>query len=122
MQDSIFLGIGIQSYEGGLNDLMGARRSVKALGSWALSQGYRTQILTDEKGLVNSATVGDVLHALLGDGGQHRIIVAFAGHGMRRDGAEEFWLLSRWKDADGAIDIGRFRDPSELIDPNKLLS
>ena len=120
MKNGVFLGIGIQSYEGGLSDLLGARHSAICLGAWAAAQGYTTKVLTDEEGALEMNAITDTMHELLGDGGQSRIIVAFAGHGMRRDGTEEYWLLSNWKAADGAINMARFRERLRTYRPKQI--
>jgi len=112
MSDRVFLAIGIYDTHG-LPKLKGAIPSAKALYNWALTQDYDADIVTDENGKVTADRVRDSLEALLGQGGHDRVLISFAGHGLTRNGTEDLWLLSDWRNAPGAIDHAKLRQRIE---------
>jgi len=108
---NVFISIGIEYKESGtLRRLKGAVPSAEALHSWAESQEYASKCITDKETDVTAGRVRDAIESLIGQGGQERVIIAFAGHGLIRDGAEELWLLNDWQAAIGAINHSRLRE------------
>lgn len=108
MPDKIFLAIAVE-YTYSLPRLKGAIPSAKALYNWALTQDYQADIVTDEDEPVTTQRVKNALQTLLGQGGQDRIIISFAGHGITQNGTEDLWLLSDWLKTPGAIDHAKMR-------------
>lgn len=92
----VFVAIAVARPDG-LEEVRGAIPSATRLAQWADSQGYAVKLVTDESEPVTCARLAGVFKDMLGAGGQPRIVVSFAGHGLIRGGAEEFWLLSRWR-------------------------
>jgi hypothetical protein len=80
-----------------LDEVRGAIPSATRLSRWAALQGYEVELVTDEAQPVTCATLAAVFKRKLGNGGQPRIVVSFAGHGLIRGGAEEYWLLTHWR-------------------------
>ena len=108
---NIFLSIGIEYKDSEeLSRLRGAIPSAIALKEWAHSHGYSTDCITDHENPVTVERVKRALENLIGGGGQHRVIICFAGHGLIRDGAEELWLMNDWQAEIGAINHAKLRE------------
>jgi hypothetical protein len=95
-----------------LDVVPGAIPSAKRVVAWAKSQGYDTALVTDENNdAVTCERLKKVFKNKLGQGGQRRLIVSFAGHGLIRGGAEEYWLLNGWRtQATEAVNHLKLRD------------
>jgi hypothetical protein len=106
----VFIGIAVAGPDR-LEPIPGAIPSIQRLGAWARSQRYSTEIITDSDKPVTSSRLKRAFERKLGDGGQDRVIVAFAGHGLIRGGAEEYWLLNDWRSqATEAVNYFKMRD------------
>ena len=92
----LFIAIAVARPDG-LDEVRGAIPSATRLGRWADLQGYDVELVTDEAEPVTCARLACIFKRKLGAGGQPRIVVSFAGHGLIRGGAEEYWLLSHWR-------------------------
>lgn len=104
-----------------LNPIPGAIPSAKRLVAWARAMGYDTELITDADEPVTSERLRQIFAEKLGQGGQRRLIVAFAGHGLIRGGAEEYWLLNNWKNqATGAVNYLKLRDRLKTYLPRQL--
>ena len=83
--------------------------------------GYDTELVTDANEPVTSARLKRVFSEKLGQGGQRRLIVSFAGHGLIRGGAEEYWLLNGWRtQATEAVNHLKLRDRLGTYRPKQL--
>lgn len=120
MSEDLCIAIAVSRPEG-LDPLPGAIPSAKRLAAWAQGQGYATELVTDASEAVTCARLTEVLHRCLDQGGQRRIIIAFAGHGLMRGGAEEFWLLNQWRNrAAEAVNHLKLRDRLGTYRPKQL--
>lgn len=120
MSQDLCIAIAVARPEG-LEYLPGAVPSARRFAAWAHSQGYVTEVVTDEADPVTCTRLAEVLHRHLGDGGQRRVMVSFAGHGVIRGGAEEYWLLTRWRrSATEAVNHLKLRDRLGTYLPSQL--
>lgn len=125
MSRNVLLSIGVTCAVD-LPKLKGAGRSAAAIAQWGEIQGYTTRLITDDTDVLPDASsvtpekVKITLEELIGDGGQDRILISFAGHGLRRDGAEELWLLNNWRAAPGGINHIALRDRLESYRPKQI--
>ena len=104
-----------------LDQVPGAIPSAKRLLAWAKAQGYDTELVADDARPVTCARLADVFRTRLGQGGQRRMIVSFAGHGLIRGGAEEYWLLSKWRtQATEAVNHIKLKDRLGTYLPKQL--
>jgi hypothetical protein len=105
----------------GLEEVPGAIPSATRLADWASGQGYDVALVTDKPDPVTCARLADIFHEKLGAGGQERVIIAFAGHGLIRGGAEEYWLLSGWRTrATEAVNYLKLRDRLSTYRPRQI--
>src|SRR6476619_3762711 len=89
----------------------GAVPSANRIIAWAKALDYDTELVTDEVDPVTCARLNEVFKKKLGQGGHRRLIVSFAGHGLIRGGAEEYWLLNGWRtQATEAVNHLKLRD------------
>lgn len=119
----LFLAIAVGNPEGNLGRIPGAHRAARDLSAWARQNGYHVLEATDEVQPVSVATIASLLTPVLQSPANdfERIIVAFAGHGVSRDAADEFWLLSQWKSgATEAIEVGPFRQRLRTYQPRQI--
>jgi hypothetical protein len=104
-----------------LDEIPGAIPSAQRIVSWAGSLGYDTELVSDAEAPVTCARLKEVFVRKLGEGGQRRLIVSFAGHGLIRGGAEEYWLLSGWRtQATEAVNHLKLRDRLGTYLPKQL--
>ena len=111
MTTNVCIAIAVAHPEG-LDELPGAVPSAKRFAAWATSQGYTVELITDEaNNVVTCERLADAFRRHLGRGGQNRVIVSFAGHGLIRGGSEEYWLLNDWRTrATEAVNHLKLRD------------
>lgn len=106
-----------------LDPVAGAIPSARRLLAWAQAIGYDTELVTDEDPAVpvTCARLREIFARKLGQGGQRRLIVSFAGHGLIRGGAEECWLLNGWRtQATEAVNYLKLRDRLGTYRPQQL--
>lgn len=106
-----------------LDPVAGAIPSARRLLAWAHAVGYDTELVADEDPAVpvTCARLREVFARKLGQGGQRRLIVSFAGHGLIRGGAEEYWLLNGWRtQATEAVNYLKLRDRLGTYRPRQL--
>ncbi len=105
----------------GLEEVPGAIPSAERFADWARSQDYDVALVTDDPDPVTCDRLAAVFHEKLGSGGQERVIVSFAGHGLIRGGAEEYWLLSGWRTrATEAVNYLKLRDRLSTYRPGQI--
>ena len=122
MPRDVFIAIAVSKPDE-LDFVKGAIPSAQRLLAWAKAAGYETALITDDEGRtpVTFERLHEVIQAKLGEGGQRRIVVSFAGHGIIRHGAEELWFLSRWNTAAvGAINHISLRRRLETYGPQQI--
>src|ERR1700741_3182523 len=88
LTDNLCIAIAVSQPQG-LDKVPGAIPSARRMIAWAQAQGFDTELITDETEPVTCARLREVFVRKLGQGGQQRLIVSFAGHGLIRGGAEE---------------------------------
>lgn len=93
----VSLAIGISSAPP-LPFLRGALNGARDFRNWAQSEGYQSEMLTDEKDPVTLDTLRKRLETILSEAtpGIPRFILYFAGHGLIREAEDGLWLLSDW--------------------------
>ncbi|MBR0850725.1 hypothetical protein JQ543_23490 [Bradyrhizobium diazoefficiens] len=120
MASKICIAIAVSKPDG-LDEIPGAIPSAKRLATWANEQGYGCRLVTDENEAVTCQRLNAVFKEVLGGGGQQRILVTFAGHGLIRGGAEEYWLLNDWRTrATEAVNHLKLRDRLGTYLPKQL--
>jgi hypothetical protein len=120
MANKVCIAIAVSRPEG-LDEVPGAILSAKRVIEWAEAQGFDTELVTDKAEPVTCARLREVFVRKLGQGGQQRLIVSFAGHGLIRGGAEEYWLLSNWQhEATEAVNYLKLRDRLGTYLPKQL--
>lgn len=104
-----------------LPPIPGAISSAKRIVCWAQAHRYDTELITDEQESVTSVRLKEIFSRKLGDGGQKRILISFAGHGLIRGGAEEYWLLNDWRtEAAEAVNHLKLMDRLRTYRPKQL--
>src|SRR4051812_45268241 len=120
MPNDLCIAIAVSTPEN-LDAVPGAIPSAKRVVAWAQALGYSTELVTDEVNPVTCELLNEVFQRKLGQGGQRRLIVSFAGHGLIRGGAEEYWLLNGWRtQATGAVNYLKLRDRLGTYRPQQL--
>ena len=78
--------------------LRGALNGARDFYNWAQSDGYQSELLTDEQSPVTIDILRQQLESMLSGAAQDifRFILYFAGHGLIREAEEGLWLLSDW--------------------------
>jgi len=104
-----------------LDEIPGALPSAQRVVAWASSLGYDTELVSDATEPVTCERLKKVFRNKLGNGGQRRLVVSFAGHGLIRGGADEYWLLSEWRtEATEAVNHLKLRDRLGTYVPEQL--
>lgn len=104
-----------------LDEIPGALPSAQRVVAWASALGYDTELVSDATEPVTCARLKEVFRKKLGNGGQRRLIVSFAGHGLIRGGADEYWLLNGWRtQATEAVNHLKLRDRLGTYAPEQL--
>ncbi len=105
----------------GLDEIPGALPSAQRVAAWASALGYDTELVSDATDPVTCETLKEVFRRKLGGGGQRRLIVSFAGHGLIRGGADEYWLLNGWRtQATEAVNHLKLKDRLGTYLPEQL--
>lgn len=88
---AIFIGLNNTK---GLPPLAGAVENATAMNNWAVGQGFKTRLFTDEHDA--RVTLDDIYMAVEDfiEKSPKQLVIYFAGHGYIRDPGSEIWLLS----------------------------
>lgn len=84
---------------GDLPELPGARTDARRAAAWAEASGYEVTALVDDDGTtVAAASIYDAVQQAVAAGDVDRLVLFFAGHGVAKGAALDFWLLSAGPD------------------------
>lgn len=84
---------------GDLPELPGARSDARRAAAWAEADGYEVTALVDDDGAtVAAAAIYAAVQQAVDAGDVERLVLFFAGHGVAKGAALDFWLLSAGPD------------------------
>lgn len=79
---------------GGLPALNDAVSNAIKFNDWAVSQRFRTTLLTDQNGPVSADMIRNAVAGYVDARTATQLIIYFSGHGLLKGPMDEFWLLS----------------------------
>lgn len=89
---AVVIGVGSS---GDLPELPGARADARRAAAWAEANGYEVTALVDDDGAtVAAGSIYAAVQQAVNAGDVDRLVLFFAGHGVAKGAALDFWLLS----------------------------